>query len=161
MGANLYRYKGLLAVAGDKRKFVFQGVGMLFSGAFSNQVWRHDEKKECRFVFIGKDLDKDFLKDGFMACQCTENLRFKVGDKVYANVGEWTEGRIIKLWDEGSLIALSSRMATKPMSTGQWIQTSTCEQIACPIPIRSQIQEVQTLREHCVWCVRNIHSCCK
>ena len=102
MGASLYRYKGLLAVAGDKRKFVFQGVGMLFSGAFSNQVWRDDEKKECRFVFIGKDLDKDFLKDGFMACQCTENLRFKVGDKVYANVGEWTEGRIIKLWDEGS-----------------------------------------------------------
>merc|ERR1712232_1279062 len=55
MGANLFRYKGLLAVAGDERKFVFQGVGMLFSGAFSNQVWEPNEKKECRFVFIGRD----------------------------------------------------------------------------------------------------------
>lgn len=100
MGANLYRYKGLLAVAGDKRKFVFQGVGMLFSGDFSNQEWKEDEK-ECRFVFIGKNLDKEFLQEGILACQCTEELRFKVGDKVYANVGEWVPGTILKLWDDG------------------------------------------------------------
>lgn len=101
MGANLYRYKGLLAVAGTKKKFVFQGVGMLFSGAFSTQEWKDGEKKECRFVFIGKNLDKDFLKDGLMSCQCTEDLRFKVGDKVFANVGEWMAGKVIKVWDDG------------------------------------------------------------
>lgn len=101
MGANLYRYKGLLAVAGDNRKFVFQGVGMMFSGTFSDQVWKAGEKKECRFVFIGKNLDKEFLKEGLMACQCTMELRFKVGDKVYANVGEWVPGTILKLWDDG------------------------------------------------------------
>jgi G3E family GTPase len=101
MGANLYRYKGLLAVAGDNRKFVFQGVGMLFSGTFSNQLWAAGERRECRFVFIGKNLDKDFLRAGLMACQCTEDLRFKVGDKVYANIGEYVPGRVIKVWDDG------------------------------------------------------------
>jgi len=34
MGANLFRYKGVLSVAGMDEKFVFQGVGMLFSGGF-------------------------------------------------------------------------------------------------------------------------------
>ena len=36
MGANLFRYKGVLSVAGMDEKFVFQGVGMLFSGGFIN-----------------------------------------------------------------------------------------------------------------------------
>ena len=45
-GANLYRYKGVLNVAGMEKKFVFQGVGMLFSGDF-NGNWG-DEKRECR-----------------------------------------------------------------------------------------------------------------
>ncbi|GIR77002.1 MAG: hypothetical protein CM15mP78_17010 [Candidatus Poseidoniales archaeon] len=36
-----------------------------------------------------------------MACQA-EELRFKVGDTVYANIGEFTKGRILKCWDEGN-----------------------------------------------------------
>eukprot|EP01046_Picozoa_sp_COSAG06_P034310 COSAG06_NODE_3585_length_5149_cov_2.336436_6_plen_218_part_00 len=32
MGAKLYRYKGVLSVAGKDEKFVFQGVGMIFDG---------------------------------------------------------------------------------------------------------------------------------
>ena len=136
MGANLYRYKGLLAAAGDKRKFVFQGVGMLFSGAFSNQVWRDDEKKECRFVFIGKDLDKEFLKEGFMACKCTEDLRFKVGDKVYANVGKWVEGRVIKLWDEGSPYRIELQDADKTNVYGP-VDSDIYVRADCPPPATS------------------------
>ena len=34
-------------------KFVFQGVGMLFSGGFVDAVWAPGEKRENRFVFIG------------------------------------------------------------------------------------------------------------
>lgn len=67
---------------GSGRQFVFQGVGMLFSGGFVDAEWGPGEKRENRFVFIGRDLDKQALIDGFMDCQCSEELRFKVGDAV-------------------------------------------------------------------------------
>jgi len=102
MGANLYRYKGVLNVAGMQEKFVFQGVGMLFSGNFA-QSWAEGETRECRFVFIGKDINKKTLTDGFMACKCEEKLRFNLGDKVKALAAPgWTPGKIIKCWDEGN-----------------------------------------------------------
>jgi len=100
-GANLYRYKGVIAVKGMDRKFVFQGVGMLFSGNFGNVRWRRNEKRESRFVFIGKNLDKDFYRQGFMACKAGK-LRFKVGDIVEANIGKFTLGKVIRQWDEGN-----------------------------------------------------------
>ena len=46
-GANLYRYKGVLNVAGMTKKFVFQGVGMLFSGDFTVD-WAPTDNRECR-----------------------------------------------------------------------------------------------------------------
>ena len=100
-GANLYRYKGVLAVKGKKEKFVFQGVGMLFNGSFEGQ-WKKNEKRESRFVFIGKNLDGDFLKCGIEACRVTEELRFSVGDAVEANCGEFKTGKILKQWDDGN-----------------------------------------------------------
>merc|ERR1712060_243033 len=109
MGANLFRYKGVLCVAGMDNKFVFQGVGMLFSGGFVDAKWAAGEKRECRFVFIGRDLDKKALIDGFMACKCSEQLRFKVGDSVMAQVGKsrggpdgYCPGVILRTWDEGN-----------------------------------------------------------
>ena len=100
---DLFRYKGVLAVKGMDQKFVFQGVHMLFQGDFSWEIspWKDGETRECRFVFIGRDLDHEGLKAGLMACKA-ENLRFKEGDLVYANIGEFTPGRIIKCWDEGN-----------------------------------------------------------
>jgi G3E family GTPase len=100
---DLFRYKGVLAVEGMDLKFVFQGVHMLFSGGFSKEVapWKDGEKRECRFVFIGRDLDHKALEAGFLDCKA-EPLRFKVGDTVYANVGEFTEGKIVKCWDDGN-----------------------------------------------------------
>ena len=102
-GEDLFRYKGVLAVKGMDAKFVFQGVHMLFGGEFSEEIglWKEGEERECRFVFIGRDLDPDALQQGLMACQA-EDLRFKVGDTVYANIGEFTKGRILKCWDEGN-----------------------------------------------------------
>ena len=102
-GENLFRYKGVLAVKGMDEKFVFQGVHMLFSGNFSTEVapWKEGEKRECRFVFIGRDLDHEALQEGLMECRA-EKLRFKVGDTVYANTGEFTEGKILKCWDQGN-----------------------------------------------------------
>ena len=102
-GEDLFRYKGVLAVKGMDEKFVFQGVHMLFGGSFSPEVglWKEDEKRECRFVFIGRDLDHEALESGLMEC-LAEDLRFNVGDTVYANVGQFTEGKILKCWDQGN-----------------------------------------------------------
>ena len=102
-GEDLFRYKGVLAVKGTDDKFVFQGVHMLFAGNFSNEIsaWKEGEVRECRFVFIGRNLDHDALQEGLMDCKA-EELRFNVGDTVYANIGEFTEGKILKCWDEGN-----------------------------------------------------------
>jgi len=119
-GANLFRYKGVLSVAGKKEKFVFQGVGMLFSGGFVDEQWAEGEKRECRFVFIGKHLEKQRLIDGFMACKCTEELRFKIGDAVMAKVGKakgdaegYFPGKIIRLWDNGNAYRIELQDASK------------------------------------------------
>ncbi len=100
---DLFRYKGVLAVKGMDEKYVFQGVHMLFGGNFSNDIglWKKDEKRECRFVFIGRDLDHEALQAGLMECKA-EELRFNVGDTVYANIGEFTKGKILKCWDQGN-----------------------------------------------------------
>jgi G3E family GTPase len=102
---DLYRYKGVLAVKGMEPKFVFQGVGMLFDGDFSDiHSWGAGEVRECRFVFIGKNLNRDALLDGLKACKAEDSLRFKVGDAVEARTSAagFTPGKIIRLWDEGN-----------------------------------------------------------
>ena len=100
---DLFRYKGVLAVKGMNEKYVFQGVHMLFGGEFSTDIglWKKDEKRECSFVFIGRDLDHQALESGLLEC-VAEELRFNVGDTVYANIGEFTEGKILKCWDQGN-----------------------------------------------------------
>ena len=83
---------------------------MLFSGGFADEYWTPGAKRENCFVFIGRDLDKKTLIDGFTQCKCSDVLRFAVGDMVLANVGAhpnagadgYTPGKIIKQWDEGN-----------------------------------------------------------
>jgi len=98
-GANLYRYKGVLNVEGAEAKYVFQGVGMIYKGQFQGR-WG-SEKRESRFVFIGKNLDKQALIDGFLKCKIDAELRFKVGDKVLASSDKgWEPGTITQVWDD-------------------------------------------------------------
>merc|ERR1712013_616356 len=88
---------------GMAEKYIFQGVGMLFQGNFSELSWGKNEKRECRFVFIGRNLDRKELIDGVNACRVDNKpLRFAVGDPVLANVGKWTPGHILKQWDNGN-----------------------------------------------------------
>ena len=65
-----------LAVKGMNEKFVFQGVHMLFSGDFSDEIglWKDGETRECRFVFIGKNLDHQALLDGLMECRAEASI---------------------------------------------------------------------------------------
>lgn len=57
-------------------------------------------------MFIGKHLDKEKLLDGFMKCQVGSELRFKVGDAVFAKTGRtkdgWEPAKILKQWDDGN-----------------------------------------------------------
>jgi len=67
MATSLYRYKGVLAIEGEDRRYLFQGIHMLFEGRM-DRPWRNEESRVSRFVFIGKDLNREILTDGFMAC---------------------------------------------------------------------------------------------
>lgn len=116
-GTDLFRYKGVLAVKGYDKKFVFQGVHMIFNGSFSDITWKEDETRESRFVFIGRNLDKDALMAGLAACKVPNVLRFNIEDEVlvwltgdcgpqtcsYSECegGEWVRVQIVKLWDSG------------------------------------------------------------
>lgn len=100
--ANLYRYKGILSVKGMDKKFIFQGVGMIFTGGFLDIMWKKDEKRESSFVFIGKNLDTAFYREGFMACREELPLRFPVGTMVKANFRGMKPAKVIKHWDEGN-----------------------------------------------------------
>ena len=67
MGPNIYRSKGILYVAGQPKRIVFQGVQMLFDAA-PDRFWNVGEKRLNQMVFIGKDLDEKALRAGFEGC---------------------------------------------------------------------------------------------
>jgi len=65
-GTDIFRSKGVLAVHDMKHKFVFQGVHMLFNGEqMTTNQWRKNEKRVCKMVFIGRNLDRDELIASF------------------------------------------------------------------------------------------------
>jgi len=127
-GADLFRYKGVLAVKGESQKYIFQGVGMLFSGGLSDFSWGADEPRECRFVFIGRNLDKQELIDGVMACKAPDTLRFSVGDPILARVsGGFKPGVVIQQWEDGYPYIIrmedgSGDTVYGPMDTDQFVK---------------------------------------
>eukprot|EP00928_Gymnodinium_smaydae_P026762 TRINITY_DN20916_c1_g1_i5.p1 TRINITY_DN20916_c1_g1~~TRINITY_DN20916_c1_g1_i5.p1 ORF type:complete len:457 (+),score=140.70 TRINITY_DN20916_c1_g1_i5:62-1432(+) len=66
-GVDLFRAKGVLAVKGMKQKFVFQAIHMLFANSQEGS-WGPDEERRCKMVFIGKNLNREELTNGFMKC---------------------------------------------------------------------------------------------
>lgn len=66
-GTDIFRMKGILNIAGEDRRFVFQGVHLLFDGR-PDRPWGKDETRKNELVFIGRDLDEKSLKEGFRAC---------------------------------------------------------------------------------------------
>lgn len=99
-GPDLLRYKGVLAVAGMEAKYVFQGVHMLFGGTFIEE-WTGD-KRSCRFVFIGKNLDREAMVSDFLKCKASP-LRFREGDRVRCNTADgWVAGTVLRRWDDGN-----------------------------------------------------------
>ncbi|CAJ1945549.1 unnamed protein product [Cylindrotheca closterium] len=113
-GAKLYRYKGIISVKGMPLKFIFQGVGMNFDGGFCDIEWGEDERRESRFVFIGKNLDDKLYRDGFIACKADTPLRFEVGDMVECQIDEaYVVGKILMQWEEGNAYRIEVQNADR------------------------------------------------
>lgn len=66
-GPNILRSKGILAFAKEPKRFVFQGVHMILDGDLQRE-WKPDEKRLSRIVFIGRNLNEDALRQGFLSC---------------------------------------------------------------------------------------------
>ena len=67
--ADLYRTKGLLSFHGQgDTKFVFQGVHEQINFGPAAKPWAPDEERENKFVFIGKNLNRDELTKSLMEC---------------------------------------------------------------------------------------------
>lgn len=65
-GTDLFRMKGFLDLVGEERRFVFQGVHMLFDGR-PERPWPPGERRN-QLVFIGRNLDHQAIRDGFGSC---------------------------------------------------------------------------------------------
>ncbi|MDB5307816.1 MAG: cobalamin biosynthesis protein CobW [Gemmataceae bacterium] len=65
-GQDIFRMKGVLSIKGDKNRYVFQGVHMLFDGR-EDRPWDKDERGN-KLVFIGRNLNREELTEGFKRC---------------------------------------------------------------------------------------------
>ncbi|QQE67599.1 GTP-binding protein (plasmid) [Leptolyngbya sp. BL0902] len=66
-GPDIFRMKGILNIAGEDCRVVFQGVHMLFEGR-QDRPWKPDETRKNELVFIGRNLEAMALEAGFRAC---------------------------------------------------------------------------------------------
>jgi G3E family GTPase len=76
--ADLYRTKGVLAFAnqGDT-KFVFQGVHEQINFGPSERPFAADELRESKMVFIGKNIDTEYLRESLLSC-CEDPATAKI-----------------------------------------------------------------------------------
>ena len=66
-GQDILRAKGIIEVAGEDRRLVFQAVHMILEGDLQ-KPWGEKERRWSRAVFIGRDLDEAALRAGFEGC---------------------------------------------------------------------------------------------
>ncbi|OYW82429.1 MAG: cobalamin biosynthesis protein CobW [Asticcacaulis sp. 32-58-5] len=66
-GPDILRAKGIIDVAGEDKRLVFQAVHMILEGELQ-APWKDGENRFSRAVFIGRNLDDVALRAGFEAC---------------------------------------------------------------------------------------------
>mgnify|MGYP003383103832 CR=1 FL=1 len=66
-GNDMLRYKGVLSIAGQDQRMIFQGVHMTMGGS-PGKAWAADEKRESKMVFIGRNLPKRIFVEGLAYC---------------------------------------------------------------------------------------------
>ena len=65
-GVDIFRMKGFISIADEPRRFVFQGVHMLFDSQ-PDRPWGNTPRRN-QLVFIGRNLDETSMREGFEAC---------------------------------------------------------------------------------------------
>ena len=63
--------KGILAFRDDPKRYVAQAVHMMLEGDHSRD-WHDDEPRVSRMVFIGRNLPRDIIEDGFLKCRASQ-----------------------------------------------------------------------------------------
>ena len=63
-GTQLLRYKGVLNIAGEARRLVFQGVLKLYGFDWDTE-WAEGEVRDSVMVFIADDLPEEKIREGF------------------------------------------------------------------------------------------------
>ena len=66
-GVDMLRYKGVLNIAGEQRRMIFQGVHMLMGGS-PGKPWAPGEKRQSTMVFIGRSLPRRIFEEGLAYC---------------------------------------------------------------------------------------------
>ncbi len=66
-GQDIFRSKGIINLAGSVERLVFQGVHMQFD-ATRDRPWQDNELRKNQLVFIGRHLESEKLREGFMNC---------------------------------------------------------------------------------------------
>jgi G3E family GTPase len=65
-GTDIFRTKGILSIRDQPRRYVFQGVHMLLDGR-EDRPWG-EEPRRNQLVFIGRNLKRVKLQEGFRKC---------------------------------------------------------------------------------------------
>ncbi|MCO6410213.1 MULTISPECIES: CobW family GTP-binding protein [Hoeflea] len=73
-GIDMLRMKGIIAFEADDDRYVMQGVHMLLEGNHQ-RPWKPEEARLTRIVFIGRDLPRDIIENGFRKCIAGEEGR--------------------------------------------------------------------------------------
>ncbi len=68
LGMDILRMKGIVSFEDDDDRFVVQAVHMLLEGDHQ-RPWKDGEPRVSRLVFIGRNLPRDIIEDGFMKCR--------------------------------------------------------------------------------------------
>jgi G3E family GTPase len=65
-GTDIFHMKGIVSIAGRPERFVFQGVHMLFDGR-PDRNWGAEPRRN-QLIFIGRNLDRAEIEQGFAKC---------------------------------------------------------------------------------------------
>ncbi|KAI1240004.1 hypothetical protein IHE44_0011447 [Lamprotornis superbus] len=64
---DVIRLKGLVSIQGKSHQVIVQGVHELYDLEETSVAWKEDEKRTNRLVLIGRNLDKETIKEVFIA----------------------------------------------------------------------------------------------
>ena len=105
---DIFRSKGCLCIKGQENtKFVFQGVHETVCFGPTAEGWDDNEDRLSQVVFIGRNLDRDALTEGFRSCIWVplpegweEFMDPRVNRPYYVNKSQG-----LKQWDRPSIMA--------------------------------------------------------